>query len=113
MCDGHGLRDEAEASRYLPMEGSERSQDAVRELVRLGRGDEARTGELLELLLRRSRVTWEGPGPLDPRSNDRLHGGGPQQTVLGSQAQAPRVAKSKNMSGMLYLVAKKRTPTSY
>ncbi len=40
VCDGHGLRDEASASRYLPMEGCGRSQEAVRELVRVGPGDE-------------------------------------------------------------------------
>ena len=36
VCDGHGLRDEAGASRYLPIDGCGRSQKAVRELVRVG-----------------------------------------------------------------------------
>ena len=39
VCNGHGLRDEAGASRYLPMEGCGRSQEAVRKLVRVGPSD--------------------------------------------------------------------------
>ena len=39
VCNGHGLRDEAGALRYLPMEGCGRSQEAVRELVRVGPSD--------------------------------------------------------------------------
>ncbi len=38
--DGHGLRDEAGASRHLPMEGRRGRQETVRDLVRLGEGDE-------------------------------------------------------------------------
>ena len=36
VCDMHGLRDEAGASKHLRLDGSEVSQDAVRQLVRVG-----------------------------------------------------------------------------
>ena len=42
--DVHSLRDEAGASRHLPMEGCGRSQEAVRELVRVGAGDAGDAG---------------------------------------------------------------------
>ena len=56
VCDGHGLRDEAGASRHLPMEGCGRSQEAVRELVRVGQAMRERTGELLEPMARAARM---------------------------------------------------------
>jgi len=94
VCDGHGLRDEAGASRYLPMEGCGRSQEAVRELVRVGPGDEgtnrgvARTDGPCRPDDRRALGGYSGP--LDSRSDDGLHGG-TQQPVLGCEAQGPRV----------------------
>ena len=93
--DGYGLRDEAGASRHLSMEGCGRSQEAVRELVRVGPGDEGTN---------RGVARADGPsrsddrralggnlGPLDSRADDRLHGG-TQQPVLGCGAQGPRVS---------------------
>ena len=93
--DGHGLRDEAGASRYLPMERCGRSQEAVRELVRVGPGDEGAN---------RGVARADGPcrtddrralggyfGPLDSRADDGLHGG-TQQPVLSCEAQGPRVS---------------------
>ncbi len=40
VCDGHGLQDEAGASRYLSIEGCGKSQEAVRKPVRVGSGGE-------------------------------------------------------------------------
>jgi hypothetical protein len=40
VFNGHGLRDEVGASKYLPVEGCGRSQKAFREMVRVGPGDE-------------------------------------------------------------------------
>ena len=42
VCDGHGLRDEAGASRHLPIEGCGRSLKAVPEMVGLGARDAGR-----------------------------------------------------------------------
>ena len=94
VCDWHGLRDEAGASRYLPMEGCGRSQEAVRELVRVGPGDEGTN---------RGVARADGPcrsddrralggysGPLDSRANNRLHGGF-QQLVLSREAVGSRI----------------------
>ena len=95
VCNGHGLRDEAGASRYLPMEGCGRSQKAVRELVRVGPSDEgtnrgvARTDGPCRPDNRRELGGYSGP--LDSRADDGLHGG-TQQPVLGCQAQGPRVS---------------------
>ncbi len=107
VCDGHGLRDEAGASRYLPMEGCGRSQEAVRELVRVGPGDEGTN---------RGVARTDGPcrpddrralggycGPLDSRSYDGLHGG-TQQPVLGCGAKGQRVWSLEYMTTMLYFV---------
>ncbi len=95
VCDGHGLRDEAGASGYLPMEGCGRSQEAVRKLVRMGPGDEgtnrgvARTDGPCRPDDRRALGGYSGP--LDSRSDDGLHGG-TQQPVLSCEAQSPRVS---------------------
>jgi len=95
VCDWHGLRDEAGASRYLPMEGCGRSQEAVRELVRVGPGDEGGDrGVARADGPRRSddrRALGGYSGPLDSRADDGLHGG-TQQPVLGCEAQGPRVS---------------------
>ena len=95
VCDWHGLRDEAGASRYLPMEGCGRSQKAVRELVRVGPSDEgtnrgvARTDGPCRPDNRRALGGYSGP--LDSRADDGLHGG-TQQPVLSCDAQGPRVS---------------------
>jgi hypothetical protein len=39
LYDGHGLRDEASASRHLRTEGCRGRQETVRQLVRVGAGD--------------------------------------------------------------------------
>jgi hypothetical protein len=93
--DGHGLRDQTGASRYLPMERCGRSQEAVRQMVRAGPGDEgadrgvARTDGQCRSDDR--RVLGGCSGQLDSRSDDGLHGG-TQQPVLGCEAQGPRVS---------------------
>ncbi len=93
--DGYGLRDEAGASRYLPMDGCGRSQEAVRELVRLGPGDEGTNRRVARAHGasgpddRRAHGWYSGP--LDSRSDDSLHGG-IQQPVLGCEAQGARVS---------------------
>ena len=94
VCDGHGLRDEAGASRYLPMEGCGRSQEAVRELVRVGPSDAgadrgvARVDGTCRPDDRRALGGYSGP--LDSRSDDGLHRGN-QQPVLSREAQGARV----------------------
>ena len=74
MCTGVRI-----PSRYLPMEGCGRSQEAVRELVRLGEGDEgAGRGVARADGPSRSddrRALGGYSGPLDSRSDDGLHGG--------------------------------------
>ncbi len=60
VCNGHGLRDEAGASRHLSMEGCGRSQEAVRELVRVGPGDEGTN---------RGVARTDGPCRSDDRNN--------------------------------------------
>ncbi len=94
VCDGHGLRDEAGASRHLRAEGCRGGQETVSKLVRLGAGDEGAN---------RRTARADGPscpdgrrafgrnlGPLDLRADDRLHGGS-QQLVLSREAQSSRV----------------------
>ena len=98
VCNGHGLRDEAGASRYLPMEGCGRSQEAVRELVRVGPSDAGAD---------RGVARADGPcrpddrralggysGPLDSRSDDGFHGG-TQQPVLGCEASGLLIRRGK------------------
>ena len=94
VCDGHGLRDEAGASRDLRAEGCRGGQEAVPKLVRLGAGDEG-TNRRTARADGPSRPDGRGAlggnlGPLDSRSDDRLHGGS-QQLVLSREAQSPRV----------------------
>ena len=90
MCDRHRLRDEAGASRHLPMKGRGGCQENIRELVRLGEGDAGKTWGPAwaddprcsdELGAPRGKL-----GPLDPRPNDQLHGR-TQQPVLSGEAQ--------------------------
>jgi len=89
MCDGHGLRDEAGASRYLRTKGCRGGQEAVPKLVRLGAGDAAtnrRTARADGPSCPNGRGSLGGdPGPLDSRSDHRLHGGS-QQPLLGREA---------------------------
>ena len=79
VCDWHGLRNEAGASRYLPMEGCGRGQEAVWGLVRVGPGDEGTN---------RGVARIDGPcrpddrralggdlGPFDSNPDHRLHRG--------------------------------------
>ena len=95
VCDWHGLRDEAGASRSLPMEGCGRSQEAVRELVRVGPGDEGTNRGVVRADVPcrpDDRKALGGySGPLESRSDDGLHGG-TQQAVLGCEAKGPRVS---------------------
>ena len=80
------------------MEGCGRSQKAVRELVRVGPGDEgknrgvARTDGPCRPVDRRALGGYSGS--LDSRSDDGFHGG-TQQPVLGCEAQGPRVSVSR------------------
>ena len=98
VCNGHSLRDEAGASRYLPMEGCGRSQEAVRELVRVGPGDEGTNREVARTdgpcRSDDRRALGGNLGPLDSRADDGLHGG-TQQPVLGCEAQGPRVSDGR------------------
>ena len=92
--DGYGLRDEAGASRHLSMEGRRGRQENVRELVRLGEGDEG-AGRGVARAHGASgpdgrRAFGGNLGPLDSRPDDRLHGG-TQQPVLSREAQGARV----------------------
>ncbi len=93
VCDRPRLRDEAGASRHLRAEGCRGGQETVSKLVRLGAGDKGAN---------RRTARADGPscpddrgalggnlGPLDSRSDDRLHGGS-QQLVLSCEAQSPR-----------------------
>ncbi len=94
VCDGHGLRDEAGASRDLRAEGCRGGQEAVPKRVRLGAGDAGanrRTARADGPSCPDGRRAFGGNlGPLDSRSDDRLHGGS-QQLVLSREAQSPRV----------------------
>ena len=95
VCNGHGLRDEAGASRHLSLEGRRGRQETVRELVRLGEGDEG-AGRGVARAHGAScpddrRAHGENLGPLNSRPDDRLHGG-TQQPVLSREAQGPRVS---------------------
>ena len=94
VCNGHGLRDEAGASRYLPMEGCGRSQEAVRELVRVGPSDAGADRGVARAHGASGpddrRAHGGNLGPLDSRPDDRLHGG-TQQPVLSREAQGARV----------------------
>ena len=87
---GHGLRDEAGASRHLRMGGCGGSLKSVRQLVRMGAGNAganrgvARTEGLScsdEL-----RPLGGNPGLLYPRTDDRLNGRA-QQPFLGRKAK--------------------------
>ncbi len=95
VCDGHGLRGEAGPSGYLPMGGCGRSQEGVRELVRMGTGDKGADRGVARSDGRRrpdDRSALGGcSGPLDLRSDGGLHGG-TQQLVLGCEAQGPRIS---------------------
>ena len=94
MCDGHGLPDEAGASRPLPAEGCRGGQEAVPKLVCLGAhdaGTNRRTARADGPSCPNGRGSLGGdPGPLDSRSDHRLHGGS-QQPVLSREAQGARV----------------------
>ena len=56
MCDGHGLPDEAGASRHLRAEGCGGGQEAVPKLVCLGACNAGLTGDLLEPMARTARM---------------------------------------------------------
>ena len=77
------------------MEGCGRSQEAVRELVRVGPSNAgADRGVARADGPSRSddrRALGRYSGPLESRSDDGLHGG-TQQPVLGCEAQGPRVS---------------------
>jgi hypothetical protein len=79
------------------MEGCGGSPETVRQLVRVGAGDawpnrgDARTNGPSRADDR--RAFGGNPGPLDSRSDHRLHGG-TQQPVLGCEAQGPRISDS-------------------
>ncbi len=94
VCDGPGLRDEAGASRHLRAEGCRGGQETVSKLVRLGAGDawaNRRTARADGPSCPDGRRAFGGNlGPLDSRSDDRLHGGS-QQLGLNREAQSPRV----------------------
>ncbi len=94
MCDGHGLRDEAGASRHLRAEEYRGGQETVPKLVRLGAGDAVanrRTARADGSSGPDGRGALGGNlGPLDLRADDRLHGGS-QQLVLSREEQSPRV----------------------
>ena len=94
VCDRHGLRDEVGASRHLRAEGRRGGQEAVPKLVRLGAGDAGanrRTPRADGSSGPNGRGSFGGNlGPLDSRSDDRLHGGS-QQLVLSREAQSSRV----------------------
>jgi hypothetical protein len=70
------------------------SQETVSKLERLGAGDEGanrRTARADGPSCPDGRRAFGGNlGPLDSRSDDRLHGGS-QQLVLSREAQSPRV----------------------
>ncbi len=89
VCDGHGLRDEAGASRHLRAEGCRGGQETVPKLVRVGARDaraNRRTARADGPSCTGGRGSLGGdPGPLDSRSDDRLHGGS-QQLVLSREA---------------------------
>ncbi len=94
VCDRHGLRDKAGASRHLRAEGRRGGQEAVPELVSLGArdaGTNRRTPRADGSSGPDGREALGGdPGPLDSRADDRLHGGS-QQPVLSREVQSPRV----------------------
>ncbi len=112
VCDRHGLPDEASASRYLPMEGCGRSKEAVRELVRVGPGDEGTN---------RGVARADGPcrsddrralggysGPLDSRADDGLMEG--LNSLFSAVKRKARGYRSvEYMTTMLYFVAGKLT----
>lgn len=77
--DGHGLRDEAGASRPLGIEGYRRDQGVVPKLLRLGASDAGTDRGFARTDIAHSpydRGSLGGNlGPLDSRPDDRLHGG--------------------------------------
>ena len=92
--DGHGLRDEAGASRHLRMEGRRGRQDTVRQLVPVGPGDAGknrRTAQADGPSGPDDRESFGGdPDSLGSRADNRLHGG-TQQPVISREAQGPWV----------------------
>ena len=89
MCHGHGLPDEVGVSRHLRAEGCREGQEAVPKLVRLSARDAGlnrKTAPADGTACRDNRGSLGGDlGPLDSRSDHRLHGGS-QQPVLSREA---------------------------
>ncbi len=101
VCDGHGLRDEAGASRCLPMEGYGRKPEAVQVMVCVDPGDAGLAGELLESMAR-SKVTWRVLWPIGLNS------------LFSAVKPKPRGYRSvEYMTTMLYFVAGKLTLPCY
>ncbi len=99
MCDWHGLPDEAGASRHLRAEGCRGGQEAVPKLVCLGArnaGTNRRTARADGPSCPDGRGSLGGdPGPLDSRSDHRIHGGS-QQPVFSREAAATRIPDGGN-----------------
>jgi hypothetical protein len=94
VCDGHGLQDEAGASRHLRIEGCRRGLEAILKLLcldacnagtdqRFARADGAHNSD-------DRRAIGGDLGPLDSRPDDRCRRGS-QQLVLSRKAQSSRV----------------------
>jgi hypothetical protein len=116
QCDGHGLRDEAGASRYLRMEGRRGRQENVLELVRLGARDaeaNRRTALVNGPCCQYCRRSLGGnPGPLGSRTEtafmEELNS---PFSVMKRKARGYRTVEHK--TAMLYVVAGKLTLQCY
>jgi hypothetical protein len=94
VCDGHGLQDEAGASRHIRADGCRGCQEAVPKMVHLGARD-ARTNRRTARAygpnrLDDRRAPRGNLGSLDSRADDQFLGRA-QQLVLCLEAQSPRV----------------------
>ncbi len=114
--DGYSLRDEAGASKNISVEGRRGRQENVRELVRLGKGDEGAGREFARphgaSVPDDLRAHGGNLDPLESRLYDRLHGG-TQQHVSVVKRKAHGYRTVDYMTSMLYFVAVKLTLPCY
>ncbi len=113
VCDWHGLRDEAGASRHLRAEGCRGGQEAVPKLVCLGAGDAWTDRGFARADGAHSpddrRALGGDLGPLDSRPDDRCHEGS-QQPVLSSEAAGTRIPDGEVYDGHALLRRRETHP---